>query len=473
MADRPSSTLLDEDGNLFGLLNIVDALVVLLIIAVVTAGAALVLQSEPEQNTPDLTTTNVTLDLGTHSPYIVSEINEGDTYSPGGNAQLTITDVHLTPQGEQTRVILRTTLQGTPNGDSLTYASAPPRLSRSLTIATSRYKVSGQIRDVGGDNSLTQDKTTVVLRDTMGATNARDVTPGDEVRLAGRTVATVEDVTAYATEDPSQQTVFIEATLDTYTQNDNRRFGGTQLRRGQTITLPATDYTINGRIQQVGSSLQPTTTDVLLQTTVDAETADRIGAGNIATVAGHETAEVKIVTTYATQNPNQKRVLIGLSLTTLENGERQQFGGTYVQRGNTITISTDSYELSGAIKRVDALEPRGTPETRTVTLRMSDVRDDMADAIEPGMTEASRGETIARITRVNSEPSLIITTGDNGSVNVVDHPFLRDVTITTELQVRETTSGVQFKGDSIQQNSRVVINLGTITIEATVVSIGA
>jgi hypothetical protein len=222
----------------------------------------------------------------------------------------------------------------------------------------------------------------------------------------------------------------------------------------------------------VDSGLQPTTTDVLLETTVDAETAGRIAAGDVTTVAGYEAAEVRTVTTYATQNPDRKRALVGLSLATLENAGRQQFGSAAVQRGNNITISTESYELSGTIKRVGALEPRGTLTNRTVTLRMTDMRADMADAIEPGMTETSGGETIARVSRVNTEPSVIITTGDNGTVNVADHPYLRDITITTELRVRESTSGVQFKGETLQQGSTVVINLGTITIEATVVSVG-
>ncbi|WP_336337144.1 DUF4330 family protein [Haloarcula brevis] len=470
MADSRSSALLDEDGNIFGLVNVVDALAVLLVVAVVVAGAALVLQPEPESPPPN--TTNVTLDLGTQPSYIVTEITEGDTYSPGGDSELTVTDVHVTPQGDQTRVIVRTTLQGPPDGDSLTYANAPPRLGRPLTVATSRYEVRGQIRAVGGNDSLAQEDTTVVLRDTMASAEARDVTPGDEVRLAGRTVATIEDVAAYATEDPTEQTVFVEATLDTHRQQSDRRFGGTQVRRGQSVTLPAEDYTLDGRIEQVGNGLQSTTADVLIETTVDTETADRLATGDVATVAGYEAAEVRTVTTYATQNPDRKRVFVGLSLATLESSGRQQFGSAAVQRGNDITVSTESYELSGTIDRVGALEPRGAVTNRTVTLRMTDMRADMADAIRPGMTETSGGETVARVSRVSTEPSVIITTGDNGSVNVVDHPYLRDVTITTELRVRETTSGVQFKGESVQQGSTVVINLGTITIEATVVSVG-
>jgi len=43
MADIRSSALLDDEGNLFGLINIIDALAVLLVLAVVIAGAALVL----------------------------------------------------------------------------------------------------------------------------------------------------------------------------------------------------------------------------------------------------------------------------------------------------------------------------------------------------------------------------------------------------------------------------------------------
>lgn len=95
MADSRSSALLNEDGNLFGLVDVVDALATLLAIAVVVAGASLALQPEPEP--PDLTTTNVTLDLGTQPSYIVTEITEGDTYSPNGDSKLTITDVHPTP----------------------------------------------------------------------------------------------------------------------------------------------------------------------------------------------------------------------------------------------------------------------------------------------------------------------------------------------------------------------------------------
>jgi hypothetical protein len=460
--------LIDDEGNLFGVINVIDALVILFVLAVVAAGAAFLLQ--PADSGPDLRSTHVTLDVGTQPDYVVTEINEGDTYSPNGNNQLTITDVHLTPSEEGTRVIVRAELQGPMNGESIIYADAPPRLGRTLDIETNRYVVSGQIREIGDSETLAGDTATVVLRDTMLASDAREVAVGDTIRVAGRTVATIEDVAAYATDNGVERVVFVEASLQTHREQGQPYFGGNPLRRGQVVPLQAGDYTYNGRVERVGGEFERGTAEVLLETVVDVETASRMAEGDIATVAGHRTAEIESVTTYATQNPDRKRVFVGASLQTLGYGEREQFGSTPIQRGNTISLEAENYQLSSSIERVGAVEPRGTSATRTVVLRMSEVREQFAESIQPGMTERANGETIATINRVAVEPSLIIATGDDGSVNVVDHPINRDVTITAQLRVRETTSGIRFKGQSLQQQSQVVIDLGTITIEATVVS---
>jgi hypothetical protein len=368
-----SVELIDEEGRLFGVVNVVDALVVLFVVAVVVAGAALVFGGEPDpEPDPDIQTTHATLDLGTQPRFIVAEINEGDTYSPDGTSQLTITDVHLTPQDGQIRVILRVELQGEARGDSIAYADAPPRLGRSLDITTNLYQVTGQIRAVGQRDTLERESTTVVLRDTVAAEDARDIAPGDEILLAGRTVATIEDTAVYATSNPDRREIFVEAELDAHQQQGERRFGGTPIRRGQTISLPGGGYSIEGRIEQVD-------------------------------------------------------------------------GG---------------------------FAERGSPTTRTVTLRMDGVREDMADAIQPGMSERAGGETIAQVSDVETEPSIIILRGEDGELGVFDHPVDRDVTITAELQVRESTTGVRFKGRSIRQGSTIVLDLGTLTIEATVVSVG-
>jgi len=145
--------LLDDEGKLFGVVNVVDALVVLFVLAVVAAGAAFVLQPDPEPAPePDLATTDATLDLGTQPSYIIEELETGDTYSPSGDAELEISDVHLAPQGDNTRVILGVTLEAplSEETDAMSYAGAPPRVGRSLDIQTSTYQVSGTLRRITG-----------------------------------------------------------------------------------------------------------------------------------------------------------------------------------------------------------------------------------------------------------------------------------------------------------------------------------
>ncbi|MFA9515730.1 DUF4330 domain-containing protein [Halopenitus sp. H-Gu1] len=364
--------LIDDEGDLFGVVNVVDALVVLLVAAVVVAGAAFVLADDPDPK-PETDTTHVTLDLGTQPAYVVDAINEGDVYEPTDETRLTITDVHLTPQGGNVAVLARVEIQGTLDNDGgLVYENAPPRLGRTLQIVTDRYQVDGQIRAVGEGDAIDDEETTVLLRGSLPASAAESVAPGDELRLAGRTVATVEDAAVYATADPETRRVLLAVSLDAHRQADELRFAGTPLRRGQTLTLPTPAYTFDGTIDRVGGDPE-----------LDAAT------------------------------------------------------------------------------------------TREVTLRMENVHEDMADVIAPGMTEYAGDETVAEVTAVETEPSIIIATGDDGTVNVADHPVDRQVTLTADLRVRETTTGIRFKGNPLRQGSTVVLDLGTVTIEATVVSVTA
>lgn len=364
--------IIDEDGNLFGVVNIIDAFVLVFVLVVIAAGATLVFSGSFTDKEPTLKTTHVTLDIGKQPAFIASEINAGDTYSAGGNSQLTLTDVYLASQGNGTRVIARAALRAPVSGDTISYSDAPPRLGRTLQVTTDRYQVKGQIQSIGQNETLARETSTVVLQSMMGAAQAREVTPGDKVRLGGQTVATIEHVNKYAT-----------------------------------------------------------------------------------------------------QNANQTRLLIGVSLQTLVSNGEKHFGGVPVQQGAEITLNTAEYTLSGPIQRVGTSDPPGSVTTRTVTLRMSNVPEESANAIQPGMTEQNGDLTTARVIDVETEPSLIISTGNNGSVNVVEHPVNRDVIITMELRMQKTTEGVTFKGQSLRQGRTVVIDFGTISIEASVISVGA
>ena len=76
--------LIDENGRLFGLVNIIDLLVVLLVVAMVVAGFALVSGSGPDSDAEDVqrTTTVVTFESQTVEPYVAESIQNG---SVGGS----------------------------------------------------------------------------------------------------------------------------------------------------------------------------------------------------------------------------------------------------------------------------------------------------------------------------------------------------------------------------------------------------
>lgn len=360
--------IIDDQGRLFGSINVVDALVVLLVSAVLLAGFVLVFGGGGGGGETDAT--NVTIDLGTQPEFIVQEINIGDTAVNSPNSNLTITDVYVTTgDGSDPHVIVRAELIGTATDSRFEYAGAPVRLGRSISVNTTDYAVNGRIRAKGSGTAIERQNPTVVVEDTVNIEDVRALSPGDEIRVVGRTVATVNDLAIYATNDPETRRVYVETSLNAYHQGGNLRFGGQQVRRGQNIRLSGDAYTIDGSIERVGNLQQ------------------------------------------------------------------------------------------------------GTPTTRNITLRMGKVRQEYASSIEQGMVERTSDQRIAEITDVNTEPTTVVVTGDEGSFNTYDHPYLRDVLITAEVQVRETPAGVYFKGELIRPQGKITFNLDTTTVRGTIIQI--
>ena len=433
------------------------------------AGAALVLGSEPEQE-PNLQTSYATLDLGTHPTNVVEAINVGDSYSPGGDSKLTITDLYVTPEGNEQRVMGRVKLQGQQGNELVSFDGAPPRLGRQLTIATDLYSINGRIQAVGDQNSLPKSNATVIISDVLPNEEVKALAEGDRITSAGRTVATVEEITQFP-HDERHQRVYLATTLRTYTLQGSQYFGQTPIQQGQTLRLPAEDYTITGTIQQVGGELETEAVDVLLHQTLDVQTVEQIDTGDVIQAGSKPRATIETITTYATGNPDRKDVYLGVGLDTLHFDERNYFSGTEVRDGNSLLITTDEYSFTARIQQVDALEQRGTETTKTVTLRKTDVYAPMAESLDPGMAEESGDKTIGEITNVDIEPAIVLIRGDDGNLGVYDHPTKRNLRVTADLTVRETTNGIQFKGETIQQGSDVTLDLGTRTLRATVITI--
>ncbi|WP_226010921.1 DUF4330 domain-containing protein [Halomicrobium salinisoli] len=362
--------LIDDSGNLFGLVNVVDALVVLLALAVGVAGVALVTADDgADESAPELSTTNATLDLGTQPEAVAAAIEAGDTHSPGGNSELTVTDVHVAPQGGDARVHVRVRLRGQGDNGTVAYDGAPPRLDRSLKIQTDSYAVSGTVQSTGG-----------------------------------------------------------------------------------------------------GAELPTRSTPVLIERTATVETAAATEAGQTIDFAGRDVATIESVTSYRTGEPGQRRLAVGIELVTVGE-DRPRFGGQIVNEGATIPLTTTDHNLTGTVERVGATEPRGEATTREVTLEIDRASPELAAAIEEGDAERVDGRTVAEITGVERENATVVVTSDDGNVYLREHPVDQQVTITADLAVRETADGVLFRGQRIQRGSTVRLDLGDVTVEATVRSL--
>ncbi|MFC7193455.1 DUF4330 family protein [Halosimplex aquaticum] len=160
--------IIDEDGRIFGTINVVDALAVLLVLAVAAAGIALVTGSDPGEEG----TRHVTLDLGSQPEYVLEQLDAGDTASlenePGN---MTITDTYFTPgsptrkrspaprsKGPRPRTRSRTAVSrcgsAAPSGSKPTSTSSTERSRVSETGPTSR-------RRTGPSSSAVRSRTTL------------------------------------------------------------------------------------------------------------------------------------------------------------------------------------------------------------------------------------------------------------------------------------------------------------------------
>lgn len=225
-----------------------------------------------------------------------------------------------------------------------------------------------------------------------------------------------------------------------------------------------------------GSASEPVTpnttaTDVVLESTVPTTMADSLAAGDTYRVQGTPVATVESVQVYPTGSLSEKRVLVGATLQTVTRDRVPAFAGTPVKLGTEIPLRTDTYNISGEVVRVGSQEPPGEVTETTVRLQLDNVSPEVADSVRMGMTETTDGTTFAAITRKRSTNATVVLTSDDGDIYRRQHPVNRDVSLTVKLRTRTTDSGLTFHGRSLQENTQVILDIGTITIRGTVTEI--
>jgi hypothetical protein len=362
--------VIDDEGRLFGAVNIIDLLVVLAVLAVVIAGVALVFSGDDGGTGPTLATTNVTLDLGTQPEYIVEQINEGDTHEPATNSELVLTDVAVSPQDGQTRVLVSARLTAPESSETVNYNGAPPRLGRTLSIITDLYEVGGTITRVGRQNTLTTGERDVLVRTTVDTTTAEIIRAGDTFEIRQRTLGTVESIHVYGTDSPDRKRALIGLSLRTLDRGDGPRFAGRHLREGVQIPFETGSYSFDGEIQTIGQA-EPrgdvATREVTLElnrvsperaAVFEAGMTESFGDRTLARVTDVSVEPTTVVLTtesgdlVARDHPRLKDVTLRASLSVRETTAGTRFKGQTIQQGSTIvldfgrvTVSTQVTEL--------------------------------------------------------------------------------------------------------------------------------
>jgi hypothetical protein len=401
----------------------------------------------------------------------ITEYREGTTLDVAGQSSLRIVDRVLQPTSDPTRVraYLTLSLRAVVEDGQLRFAGQPTRINTKLDAIDQDLLIAGQIKSVNGPPTATN--RTVVIKTELSASRANALSSGDAMAFGNESVATIDDVAVYRTEAPDRRVAYVETTLTTLRRGGELRFGDIPVREGESIRLDTDEYVLDGQIVSVGTELNRTSTSVLLTDTLATDTVSQIAVGDTVVVGDETVATIRNLSVYGTGSVEEKRVAIGLELQTVGYSEIPRYGDMPIREDETLQVRFGQAKVDGVVRRVGSTVPRGTPAQQRVTLRIDDVSADVASAIEPGLVEQSHGTVFAELLTVSTEPETVVVVSQNGSVVVGDHPTLREVTVDADLRVRETATGLRFKREPLRLGENITLDLGTITVEATVVEV--
>ncbi|UPV75253.1 DUF4330 domain-containing protein [Halorussus limi] len=153
---------IDEKGQLFGTVNIIDAFVVFLVLAVIAAGATFILGTENQlTNTTDQlenTTTTVTFEITGVQPYTADAIPEGplqtDTIVSVQNKSVQPTEIivkdkngilHKQTHPRKKTVVLQLTLNTMTTEDDVLLWNKPLEVRRQLVLDFGQVTVKGTV----------------------------------------------------------------------------------------------------------------------------------------------------------------------------------------------------------------------------------------------------------------------------------------------------------------------------------------
>ncbi|MFC7156829.1 DUF4330 family protein [Halomarina halobia] len=240
---------IDEEGRVFGRVNVVDALVVALVASVLVAGVALVSGADEPEASANGTdaATYATVSFGSQPDYLAAAVESNDTVAVG-DATARITDVYAAPGQGGTAVYARLAFpDATRDAGARAAGEEALRLGSELPVTTPTYRLSSRIVALDGGPTLPVEDRSVVVEATTHPAVAEAIDAGDVSRVAGRPVARVETVESVAG-NSSNSTVRLRLSLRTLARDDVAYFGDAPVRLGARIRFESDAYAVTGTV---------------------------------------------------------------------------------------------------------------------------------------------------------------------------------------------------------------------------------
>lgn len=245
-------SILDEEGRLFGHVNVIDALVVLLALAVIVAGLALVVGGDDESpNERQQPTRNATLAVGPVPAESAGVVEPGTITMAGEEA--TVTDVYRAPTGAGNVTVLATvSATGEPTDHGFVVGNWVLRYGASTTLETMAYILPATVRSVGGRAALDTERAAVTVEADVSKALAQAVDEGDAQVVAGEETARVLDVQRHQG-DGEGTTVRVRLSVLARTAPSGQHYGDVPLRVGARIPFATADYQFRGTVTNVST----------------------------------------------------------------------------------------------------------------------------------------------------------------------------------------------------------------------------
>jgi hypothetical protein len=251
--------IVDEEGRLFGVVNIIDLVVVVVVLATLASGAVFVLADNPESPADRY----LTVVLDDRPSGSVPVLDADAAPMPDGSVELgrtdgQVTDTYVAPIADggfvtvaRIRVPVSAAVANETTARRLVTDGDSYLVGQEVGLTAGEADYTGYVHAIGRSGPNLPVRTVNATVDTRLPTPVADrIQPGDTQRVAGRDIARV---VAVDREPTTGNRTRVEATVELQVfQTDDGPFYGTQhVRPGTELTIASDGYEFTGTVTEV------------------------------------------------------------------------------------------------------------------------------------------------------------------------------------------------------------------------------